>query len=380
MLSFIRRCFSWVTAAVSGQPSAPSHPQSKRASAIPEKPLPENFEELLKAGDLEPLKAVFESCDVNARGGYGKQTALAFDQCPDALARWLVAQGADLSATNTWGDTPLHQRARSHRGRIEVLLELGADVHANAGTSGTPLHSAVASYNVRHARLLLQHGANVDAVDRDGLTPLEYALRVCQNTNIENMVPLAYALFEAGARTTPRMKGFVTALGQKFEFHRSGYNPENVDAVSDALEQLYVMFDTPPVPRRTMHDGKTPIVVQTQTWQKQHEELWNLLIPSGGPATTVQGEVIRITGRISDELHRNGGANWDDDYNAMADALLTHFQSGVSLSKSDLEEAETHIAELKEHQDDSDRLPELAVQWVLQNPQPTKLPPPAYDR
>ncbi len=63
--------------------------------------LPKNFEALLENGDIAQLKAVFDTCDVNARGGYGKQTALAFDKCPDALASWLVTQGADLSATDT---------------------------------------------------------------------------------------------------------------------------------------------------------------------------------------------------------------------------------------------------------------------------------------
>ena len=47
------------------------------------KTLPKNFVELLKAGELATLQAVFDTCDVDARGGYAKQTALAFDECPD---------------------------------------------------------------------------------------------------------------------------------------------------------------------------------------------------------------------------------------------------------------------------------------------------------
>ena len=67
-------------------------PKSKK------KQLPKDFEALLDQGDLAALKAVFDSCDVDAHGGYSKRTALAFDACPDALARWLVEQGADLAA------------------------------------------------------------------------------------------------------------------------------------------------------------------------------------------------------------------------------------------------------------------------------------------
>ena len=134
--------------------------------------LPRDFEDLLKARTLGPLKEVFEKCDVNARGGSAKHTALAFDACPDRLARWLVAQGADLSATDTWGNTPLHSRAQSWRGSIDVLLELGANANARAPI-GTPLHAAGLRKNSEIAKKLLAHGAKVDAKDRGGKTPLE---------------------------------------------------------------------------------------------------------------------------------------------------------------------------------------------------------------
>ena len=141
------------------------------------KTLPKNFESLLEEGDSAELRAVFDICEFDARGGYGKQTALAFDKCPDDLARWLVAQGADLSATDTWGNTPLHKRARSRRSSINVLLELGADVNSASSSIGTPLHAAAHSHNANHARLLLEQSARVNERNREQLTPLELALR-----------------------------------------------------------------------------------------------------------------------------------------------------------------------------------------------------------
>ena len=50
------------------------------------KTLPEDFESRLEKGTMAELKAVFDICEIDARGGYGKQTALAFDRCPDELA------------------------------------------------------------------------------------------------------------------------------------------------------------------------------------------------------------------------------------------------------------------------------------------------------
>jgi hypothetical protein len=342
--------------------------------------LPKDFESLLEAGDLQQLKAIFDVCDLNARGGYCKQTALAFNECPDELARWLVERGADLHAVDQFGDTPLHSRCRVWNGRIEVLLELGADVNHGENARDTPLHAAAGSYKTAAAGLLLQHGARVDALNEERQTPLAYALQRCSNSQIQDMAPLAELFLAAGARRTPEMKEFVTRIGISFEFHRAGFNRESVDATSAALDKLYVLFGVPPVPRRRMHDGTSPIVAKSARWEVQHQELWELLVPSSGAAATVQGEVVRIAGRVGDELARNGGANWDNDYNRMLDAFLVHVASGTPLAGSLLSEARKIVAELKHRSGDDRRLGELAVSWVALNPTPIKLPAPDYRR
>lgn len=342
--------------------------------------LPKDFDALLRKGDLTQLKTVFDVCDVNARGGYGKQTALGFYDCPEELARWLASQGADLSAADARGDTPLHRHAQSRRGCLGALLELGADVN-NAGSSyGTPLHAAADSRNSKNTRLLLEHGARADAVNKEGLTPLELALRGCRNSDIEEMVEVAEALLAAGAAKTQRMKGYVEEIGKQFEFHRSNFNPESVEATSRALGRLYEIFDVPAVPRRELHDGKSPITARAETWQKQHQELWELLVPSKGAAATVQGEVIRITGRISNELEGNGGVNWDSDFKKMADEFLKHVQSGKPLPAPDVEEAAALVKAIKARSGDTARMAELGVKWVLQNPKPMQLEAPTYQR
>jgi hypothetical protein len=194
------------------------------------------------------------------------------------------------------------------------------------------------------------------------------------------MVPLAEDLLVAGAKKTLRMRDFVVEIGKRFEFHRSGFNPDSVDAASNALDQLYALFDVPAAPRRRDHDNNMPIVVKATEWHKQHEELWDLLVPSKGHAATVQGEVIRISGRIAHELDDNGGINWDADFNTMADAFLKHVQEGKPLSPSGLSEAAKLVAGVKRKSGDTGRLGKLAVTWVLLNPQPFKLAPPIYTR
>lgn len=164
-------------------------------------------------------------------------------------------------------------------------------------------------------------GAQIDVLNAERHTPLEAALCVCRTINIEEMVQLAEILLDAGAERTPRMREFVTRIGEKFEFLRADYNPESVDKVSAALDRLYQIFDVEPVPRRYVHDGVSPIVINAQE-ENIFAALWQQLVPGIGAANSLQGEVIRIAGKIIYELDGNGGINWDADYKKMADAFL----------------------------------------------------------
>ena len=72
-----------------------------------------------------------------------------------------------------------------------------------------------------------------------------------------------------------------------------------------------------------------------------------MLVPSQGAAKTIQGEVIRITGKVSNEILGNGGGNWDSDYKKMLDALLKHLGSGTHLDGPDLQEAVKLVKEIR---------------------------------
>jgi len=364
--------------------------------------LPKDFETLLQEADLAQLKSIFDQCDVDARGGYCKQTALAFNDCPDELARWLIEQGADIDAPDTYGETPLHSRAGHWRGHLGILLDLGADVNARDSRGDTPLHKAAGVGNERSVRLLLDHGAAVDAVNNRQLTPLAAALENCSNAKIETLTAVAELLLQTrppkatglralasrvlgGARSgsdrvTPQMRAFVERLGADFEFHRAGFNPESLPATSAALDRLYVLFEVRPVPPRIVHGFGSPIVAKAASWNDRHQELWQLLVPSSGAAATVQGEVIRISGRIHSEIEGNGGANWDAEFKKMATAFLSHIGSGNPLPAVETKRAAVLVAEVRRSGSAAADLCRLAVEWVRLNPQPMALPPPNYSR
>jgi hypothetical protein len=194
------------------------------------------------------------------------------------------------------------------------------------------------------------------------------------------MVLVAEVLLDAGAEISEEAKESVTRAAETFEFHRSDFDPDSVDATAAACRRLCAMFGVEPPPERVMHDGESPIIATAETVGARHEELWNLLVPSSGACATVQGEVIRISGRIADEWFRNGGVNWDRDYAAMARAFLAHVSSHHPLAPDDLAACKAVVSSLRDDPDSSKRLMEWAVQWVEQNPEPIRLDPPSYKR
>lgn len=342
------------------------------------KTLPKNFEELLRNGDLDELKAVFDGCELDARGGVFKQTALAFSDCPDQLTRWLVSEGADIHAEDSYGKTPLHSRAQSWRGGLSILLELGADVDAGKGqNSGTPLYVTAGGAHLENARVLIQAGADVNAADMSGETTLQRALKTAHNANMARLAPYCEYLISVGAKVSPDMEAHVRRIGQTFEFHRSSYSPEGLAAADAALNKLYDLFAVEPLAKREFHDGKSAIDVPTGDVQSVYDRLWQFLVPSSGPAETVQGEVIRIAGRVINEVDGNGGINWRRDFRKMLDAFRAHVSSGRSLSDDELSRLR-QLCKLLPRTDDAGTLGILAVEWVKLNPQPVKLAKPKY--
>ncbi len=344
--------------------------------------LPKNFDELIKIGELSALKEVFAQCELDARGGYSKSTALSFFKIPDELVHWLVEQGADINARDKYGKTPLHQHAISWCGNTELFLDLGADIEAIDYQNETPLFAAAGSFKPKAVQSLVSRGANINAENTMKQTPLEKALGWCRNADIVNMAEVADILLNNGATVTPEMKESIKRIGKDFEFHRDGFNKDYLNQTDEALLRLYELFDVSPIEKRRTHDEVSPITVTTKGWQAQHNELWNLLIPSNGHAKTVQGEVIRITGKVSYEILDNGGINWDNQYRKMINTLVHYFSLGTPLDAVVLQEVATLAKEInsKNDSDEPARLCELAVHWVLSNPNPITLEEPGYKR
>lgn len=76
---------------------------------------------------------------------------------------------------------------------FKQLVSWGADVESRESVGGhTPLHTAARLGDLRLAKCLLDHGANVDSIDRLGVSPLILAARMKQ-------CPMVEFLLEHGA-------------------------------------------------------------------------------------------------------------------------------------------------------------------------------------
>ena len=337
------------------------------------KTLPANFYELIEAKDLDALKAVFNECELNAydRRSF-KKPALSFYEIPLELMDWLIAQGADINVKDEYDRTPLYYHAQVNNvEKVALLLEKGADIESKAAYDETPLFAA--GYHPEVTALLIAKGANVKAKDDMNHNPMEVML-YAQSIDIPKAAKTAELYLKAGLKPTKFAKEQITRIGEDFEFHRNDFNPEYLEETDAALQELYKLFDVPPVPRRIQHDGKSPIVLTGETWEKRYEQAWELLVPSSGRASTVQGEVVRIAGRVNDELLRNAMGNWNKEYQKMLNAISGYLQQGNSLSESELAE----VADIQKHilEDDgtgSHCLCELATLWVTKNPEPMAL-------
>jgi hypothetical protein len=339
------------------------------------KTLPKNFKELIEYKDIENLKKVFDTCELDARGGYGKSTALSFYNIPNELVRWLVASGADIDAVDNYKRTALHSHAMTHNGYLTIFLELGANINAKDYDGNTALHFASGSgFNVTGVKKLIEYGAKINALNNANQTPLEYALQRANNIDIVDLVAISDIFLKINNKITQRMKDAIICRGEDFEFHREDFNKDYLKETDEALTKLYEMYNVAPIKKRIVHDGVNPIHASGTTWQQQYEELWDLLVPSSGSAKTVQGEVVRISGKVRDEIYRNGGVNWDANFRKMLDAFIHYLSSGISLQSDELKKADLIIKNIRRNGngeiDDLNFLSELATKWVLINPNP----------
>ena len=119
--------------------------------------------------------------DLNVRNREGKHPLHAAASSGNfKMVRILIEYGpAHIDATDKDGWTPLHWASIGDDFKdgsaFRLLLEHGADVNARGHGSWTPLHVASFQKAPQVVRLLLQHGPDVEAKSDDGKTAFQFA-------------------------------------------------------------------------------------------------------------------------------------------------------------------------------------------------------------
>ena len=345
------------------------------------KTLPKDFNEIVASGDVEKIKAALKKCEPNAiYSAYDKRTALMNPNLPEEVIRWLVTEyGADIHYANLYGRTALSEAAMSKPENIGLLASLGAQVNFQKDTYPTALIYAAMFFRAESVRELLRLGADVHRKggysDNDALTE---ALSRCQNANIPQMAELAQILIDAGIEITYGMKEQVRKIGENFEFYRDSFAPDYLPVCDAGLRKLYQIFDVPPVPHKQKFDGSAPISVKGKTWTQRYNELWDMLVPGSGKAVFVQGEAIRIVGRLSHEILDNGGMNWDEDFRAMRNYLAEILSGGKPADAAVI----AQIKKISPNTDEAvfENIAKVVVEWILDNPDPIRLGEVGYRR
>ena len=241
-------------------------------------------------------------------------------------------------------------------GDISTLKDIYEIVEINACDryGDTALH-----YNtlpIEMAKWLVGKGADINLKDNYGKTPLSSQTPFPDRVN---------EYLKLGAQIDE--KTFLDTCEEAIKKY-----PGRIETINLFIEYGATITDEIAV---LINKIDKPLQPKEKPWKKQFSEFWRLLVPKSGEAETIQGEVIRIVGKVGHEILDNGGINWNRGFSKMLQELIKYFSCGIKLSEIDIEtvsNAKKRLSGGTFNEEAIEKLEEMAVKWVLANPTPIK--------
>ena len=156
--------------------------------------------------------------------------------------------------TTSWGDELFVAAWKGDLIKVQTLLEMGANPNAKDDNGWTPLHWAAQEGHVDVVRVLLERGANPNAKDEYGDTPLHNAAQ-------KGHVEIVKLLLERGAN--PNAK------------NNYGWTPLHRAAQEGYFNIVELLLERGANPNAKNNDGRTPLHIAAQ---KGHVEIVKLLL------------------------------------------------------------------------------------------------------
>ncbi|XP_006833297.2 protein CbxX, plasmid isoform X1 [Amborella trichopoda] len=155
----------------------------------------------VQAGDLVSLQKKLQESPslINSRNPVMAQTPLHVAAASNNAAivkfllDWKGPEKIDMEAKNMYGETPLHMAAKNGSNETaRLLLDHGAHLEAKANNGMTPLHLAI-WHSLREGDILtvkafLEYNADCNITDNDGMTPLNHLSQGPGNENLQQLL------------------------------------------------------------------------------------------------------------------------------------------------------------------------------------------------
>ena len=163
--------------------------------------------EAVRYGDTDIAQALLENgAAANAEDNLGKTPVMLVipEDKREAMYRILIEHAADVAKKDAYGDTVLHTATMTSLSPsiLELLVAGGADVNARNKDGVSPLLIAVQKRNFAHVKFYAERGADINSVDKAGDTPLSLALKDGQ-AMLEMLVNRTNALSHDSNGNTP---------------------------------------------------------------------------------------------------------------------------------------------------------------------------------